>query len=80
MDYHLYQDFSLIHLHLNGFLVHPQDPEAIANAIEKVFNTPDLGSKVGKEARKKIRKDFNIKVEAEKLEKIFKEIELHSRN
>ena len=65
---------------INGFLVHPQDPEAIANAIEKVFNTPDLGSKVGKEARKKIRKDFNIKVEAEKLEKIFKEIELHSRN
>ncbi|MDR4498870.1 MAG: glycosyltransferase family 4 protein [Candidatus Scalindua sp.] len=61
---------------INGFLVPPQNAQAIADAIEKIFNNPDLGRKIGKEGRKKIKKEFNIKIEAGKIEKIFKEVKL----
>jgi len=55
----------------SGILVPPKNPEAIAKVIKKLFSDSSLRKKIGKEARKKIIKDFNIKKEAEKLEKIF---------
>jgi len=57
---------------INGILVPPENPEAIADAIVLLFSNPDLRKKMGKEARKKIQKDFNVRVEAKKLEAIFK--------
>ena len=46
--------------------------------IEKILNHPDLGRKMGEEGRKKIEKDFNIKIETMKLEKIFKKVLNHN--
>ncbi|WP_454065142.1 glycosyltransferase [Candidatus Nitrospira salsa] len=56
---------------VSGILVPPGDAQAIAIAIERIFNRPDLGRKMGKEGRKKIEKDFNVKTEVGKIEKIF---------
>jgi len=57
---------------VSGILVPPENPESIADAIERILNNPDLGRKMGEEGRKKIGKDFNIKKEVNKLEIIFK--------
>jgi hypothetical protein len=59
-------------------LVPQHDPEAIADAIAKILNNPDLGNRMGEEGRKKIEKGFNIKTEAMKLEKIFNKVLNHS--
>jgi glycosyltransferase involved in cell wall biosynthesis len=56
---------------INGILVPPKNPEAIADAIEKIFNQPGLRRRMGEEGRKKIVKNFNIKNEVRKLEEIF---------
>ncbi len=57
---------------VNGVLVPHKNPMAIADAIEKLFNHTDLRRKMGEAGRRKIEKDFNIKIEARKLERIFK--------
>ena len=57
---------------VNGILVPPKNPEAIADAMERILINPDLGRKMGEEGREKIGKDFNIKKEVNKLEMIFK--------
>ncbi|HEV8051795.1 MAG TPA: glycosyltransferase family 4 protein, partial [Parachlamydiaceae bacterium] len=55
---------------VNGMLVPPQNPEALADAIEKIMNCPDLRRRMGEEGRKKIESCFNIKTEVQKLEEI----------
>jgi glycosyltransferase involved in cell wall biosynthesis len=57
---------------INGILIPPKDPKAITDAITMIFSNPDLRNRMGKEARKKIQKDFDVKIEAKKLEAIFK--------
>ena len=56
---------------INGLLVPPQNPVAIADAIEIIMQHPERRKVMGKEAREKIEKNFNIKIEAQKLEGIF---------
>ena len=57
---------------INGILVPPEDPESIAEAIEKIFTHPDLIEKMGMEGRKTIEKDFNVKNEMKKLDSILR--------
>ncbi|MBC8501375.1 MAG: glycosyltransferase family 4 protein [DPANN group archaeon] len=61
---------ELVEHEISGLLVPPKDPEAIANAIEKLLKHPELRKKMGAAGHKKIIKDFNIKKEVKKLEKI----------
>ena len=56
---------------INGILIPPKDPVAIADAVESIFDNPALGIRMAEEGRKKIEKDFNTKIEVEKLESIF---------
>jgi len=63
---------------INGMLVPPQNPEAIADAIEKIMNNPEQRRTMGEEARKKIMKHFNIKIEAQKLDEIFTKAVKHT--
>ncbi|MDQ7786451.1 MAG: glycosyltransferase family 4 protein [Thermodesulfovibrionales bacterium] len=65
---------ELVDDELNGILVPPGNPEAVADAIIKLFSNPDLRETMGEEGRKKISKDFNIKTEGKKFESIFKKI------
>jgi len=63
---------------INGILVPPQNPEAIADAIEKIMKYPDLRKAMGKNGREKIEKCFNIKIEVRKLEEILKKAVKHA--
>lgn len=56
---------------VNGILVPPGNSQAIADAIEQIIKQPNLGRKMGKEGRKKIEQDFNVKIEVGKIEKLF---------
>lgn len=56
---------------VSGILVPPGNPQAIADAIERIISQPDLGRKMGEAGRKKIQRDFNIKTEVGKIEQIF---------
>jgi len=64
---------------INGILVSPKDPAAIADAVVKVFENPGLGREMGAEGRKKIAKDFNVKIESKKLGRIFGKIIEHEQ-
>jgi glycosyltransferase involved in cell wall biosynthesis len=56
----------------SGILLPPQNPQAIAGAMEELFSNEQLRERLGKTGREKIKKDFNIQIEALKLEKAFK--------
>jgi glycosyltransferase involved in cell wall biosynthesis len=44
---------------VNGFLVPPKDPEALANAIEKLAVDPDLRRQFGRASRERAVKEFS---------------------
>lgn len=44
---------------VNGFLVPPKDPEALANAIEKLALDPELRRRFGRASRKRAVKEFS---------------------
>ena len=64
---------------ISGILTRPEDPEDIADAIEKIFSHPELAKEMGEEGRRKIEKDFNTRFEAGKLEEIFRNVIGHER-
>ena len=63
---------------INGILVPPQNPEALAGAIETLIRHPGQSKRMGEEGRKKIEQYFNVKTEARKLEGILTEAVAHS--
>ena len=44
---------------VNGFLVPMRDYQALANALDNLINDPDLRTKMGKNSRRKAKKDFD---------------------
>jgi len=46
---------------INGILIPPNNTEAIVEAIERLINNPQLGKKLGENARKKIEERFDIR-------------------
>lgn len=58
----------------NGLLVPPEDPEAIAEAIIKLFNNQELRRKLSKAGREKIERDFNTKKEVSRLIEAFEDV------
>jgi len=52
---------------VNGILVPEKNEEALANAIIKLIETPELRRKMGKNGREKILKEFNIKTQVDQL-------------
>jgi len=59
---------------INGILVPEKDEEALANAIIRLLDHPDLRVKMGKNGREKILREFNIKKQVDKLLSIWEEI------
>jgi glycosyltransferase involved in cell wall biosynthesis len=43
----------------NGFCVPPNDPEAIANALIKLYENPELGREFGRQSLEKIRSSYS---------------------
>ncbi len=58
---------------INGILVQQKDPTALANAIEKLLKDAKLRERLGKEARRKIERDFNLCKNIKKTANIFRE-------
>ncbi|MBL7074896.1 glycosyltransferase family 4 protein [candidate division KSB1 bacterium] len=54
----------------NGILVEPKDSITLAQVIERLIKNPDLCKKLGRLARAKIEKDFNLKRNVKVLEEL----------
>ena len=58
----------------SGLITKPKDPSAIADAIEMLLEDEKIRRKMGAVGRKKIKKEFNIKIEARKLIDVFEKV------
>lgn len=56
-----------------GFLAEPRNPTSIASCIEKVAESPDMAAALGRNARERVRKDFNMDVCGSRLVEIYGE-------
>jgi glycosyltransferase involved in cell wall biosynthesis len=59
---------------ISGILTRPEDPEHIADAVEKIFSQPETAKSMGEEGRRKIEKHFNTRTETGKLDRIFRDL------
>ena len=57
-----------------GFIVEPLDPEAIAHALEKIWDYPENAKQMGLKGRERVVSIFSWKKVSKDVEKIFKEI------
>jgi glycosyltransferase involved in cell wall biosynthesis len=57
----------------SGILTPPGNPEALADALERLLADEEMRDEMGKQGRAKVEHDFNIAVEIKKLEAIFLE-------
>ncbi len=55
----------------SGILTPPNNPEALAEALEKLLADEEMQGRMGKEGRIKVENDFNITTEIIKLERVF---------
>ena len=58
---------------VNGLLVPPKDPEALAKAIIKILKNPKLAKKMGENGYKKVKENFTWDKQIEKTKKIIEE-------
>ena len=56
---------------VNGILVPPKDPSALAKAIIKVINDKELARSMGLAAREKVEQDFSVEKMVEETEKVY---------
>ncbi|PSB20651.1 glycosyltransferase family 1 protein [Phormidesmis priestleyi ULC007] len=56
----------------NGFLIEPGDRTALAQSIEHLINSPELGQKMGQQGRQLVEQKFNAQTHFEKLENLLK--------
>jgi len=64
---------ELVEDRVSGILVKPADAEGITGALEELLSDLELGKRMGREGRKKVVRDFNIEIEAGKMEDVFKD-------
>jgi len=66
---------ELIEPGVDGLLVPPNDPQALAEAIEQLFASKELRVKIARAARAKIESSFSLNASAERLLALFGEPE-----
>ncbi len=54
-----------------GLLVPPKDPEAISSAIIKLYNEPDISSKMGLAGYDRVKELFDIAITVQEFEKLY---------
>ena len=57
----------------NGLLIPPQDPEALATALERLLADPDLAQKLGENARKHVEANFSLERLGREINEIYGE-------
>lgn len=55
-----------------GLLVPPRDPAALASALRRLHDDPQLRRRLGAAGREKVVRDFNLRANAERLAGLFK--------
>ena len=59
---------------VNGILVPPKDPSALAKAIIKVINDKELAMTMGLAARKKVEQEFSVEKMVSETEKVYQSL------
>ena len=57
-----------------GYIVEPLDPSAIAEALEKIWNAPDMAREMGARGRERVEKLFSWEKVSKDVESVFKNI------
>lgn len=57
--------------HQNGLLIPPQNPQKLADAIQKLYRDSELIQKLGKSAGKTVQNDFNVISMTRQIEKLY---------
>lgn len=63
---------ELIRHGVDGLLIPPADPEALADAIELLMDNPDFRLTLGKSARERVASSYNLSANAAQLATIFR--------
>lgn len=71
-DFTLWQEF-VDRWHC-GLLVNPNDPEAIAAAVQYLLSHPDEAQQMGENGRRAVKEEFNWDIEEKKLFALYEEI------
>jgi len=58
----------------NGILVEPENPQALCDAISKVWSNPDLAEQLARAGYETVRKQFQWEVASARYEAIFKNL------
>jgi glycosyltransferase involved in cell wall biosynthesis len=59
---------------VHGLLVRPHDPSAMAKAIERLLQDPELARRLGAQARQRQRAEFDIDITVRRLEDLYREL------
>jgi glycosyltransferase involved in cell wall biosynthesis len=59
---------------LNGLLVPPRDPGAIAKAVGRLIAEPELSARLGRAAERDIENKFDIAMCADRWESVLEEV------
>jgi len=70
---------ELVEAGKQGLLVEPKNVEQLVIAIRTLLSDTDLRAKLGKAAREKVEKEFNIHTEVEKLLHVWEQVLLENR-
>ena len=59
---------------VTGFLVPPRDPDALAEALQKLIADPELRRRMGQAGRKKALKEFTLDRMLQETERVYKQV------
>jgi rhamnosyl/mannosyltransferase len=59
---------------VTGFVVPPRNPEALADAIEKLISDDELRREMGETARKRVFEEFDVRVMAERVAEVYRKV------
>ncbi len=57
-----------------GYIIEPLDPEALAEALQKIWNYPEKARQMGAKGRKRVEELFSWKKVSKNIEKIYEDI------
>lgn len=66
--------YTLVKDGINGFLVRPREPKALAEAVHRLLKEKNLAGEFGRRAREQARKEFNLRRMVNDIEQVYKDV------